>query len=81
MSHIEDELRATLLVTDEKSTMVAVSVIKERMKVTRMKNKFGLWVAAAHGDGTVPVPEDYKPPKIHMKLLFTAQGLERNVNG
>ena len=33
MSHIEDELRATLLVTDEKSTMVAVSVIKERMKV------------------------------------------------
>jgi hypothetical protein len=40
-----------------------------------MKNKFGLWVAAAHGDGTVPVPEDYKPPKIHMKLLFTAQGL------
>ena len=39
-----------------------------------MKNKFGLWRAAAHGDATPPAPDDYQPPNIHMNLLFTAEG-------
>ena len=41
---------------------------------TRMKNKFGLWQAAAHGDATPPAPDDYQPPNIHMNLLFAAEG-------
>ena len=120
---IGDVLRASLLVWDATSALVAISVLKERMKVvrakpmptpcliltclidhflavstvlvwhktsplipgpartnfntntqTRMKNKFGLWRAAAHGDATPPAPDDYQPPNIHMNLLFTAEG-------